>query len=249
MNDKREALVQDLYEKAQMEHSRFLESFDEKSHSEIIQSAYQISTMDDLLMSLEEPDFLTVPQLTYLAELSTPLSILYDHWLKIEDSSMEELRNCIEYYTEDHLVELAVKQTENPQTPRYDKTYTIARELGETAQYNASRKRDAICLQTFKDKVYDAYEGRAIAQFVEDWTSEFGKERCRFVLGYSVHAADYDGRYSKQSKRVANEIDYSELDCDSYRSSGYRTNVHPCIINVAFECLIEGKQKSKNMER
>lgn len=249
MSDNREDLVQTLYEKAEVEYNHFLAGFDQRPRSEIIQNAYKIATMEDLLMSLEEPDFLTLPQLTHLAELSAPLSTVYDCWLKTEDSRMEELRNCMERYADSELSQIATKQYENPQIPRYDKGFTTARELGETAQYHASRKRDIACLQTFNTKVHDAYEGRAMTQFVESWTNEFGKERCRFVLGYSIHAADYDGRYSTQSKRTARETDYTELDSNDYHSASYRTNVHPCIINATFERLIEDKQKSKDKER
>ncbi len=249
MSDNREDLTQSLYEKATQEHNQFLTEIEKLTPREVIANAYEIVTKADLLMMLEDPDFLTLPQLIYLESLEAPLSTVYIQWINVEDSRMEELRSCTEHFVENELSQIATKQYENPQIPRYDKGYADARELGETAQYHASHKRDIACLQTFNTKVHDAYEGRAVAQFVEGWTNEFGKERCRFVLGYSIHAADYDGRYSMQSKRAAKETDYTELDSNDYHSASYRTNVHPCIINATFERLIEGKQKSKDMER
>lgn len=54
MNQKKEELVQGLYDKAAQELSSYLKTLKTKGSEEIINRAYQIASMKDLLMICEE---------------------------------------------------------------------------------------------------------------------------------------------------------------------------------------------------
>jgi len=71
-----------------------------------------------------------------------------------------------------------------------------------------------------------------------------GHDRCKFLLGYTVQCADWDGRYSAASKREAAKTDY-HITPEHDPFSEFHTNAHPCLVNYAYELLIEQERDKK----
>lgn len=236
MNDT-EKLSQQLYDKALNEMSAFLDDLKTKSPEEIIENAYKITVRQDLMMILESEDF-SPYEIEVLANLDHPLQVLYEEWLPVEDRHMEELRDSVQSYLDTRLQHRAEKLYADPSVFRYEGSYSEAREKGEVHLYRANRKRDRACIDAFTENISDANEARRMREFVQEWTQEFGHDRCKFLLGYTVQRADWDGRYSAAAKREAAKFDYHITDQrDPF--SEFHTNAHPCLVNYAFELLME----------
>ena len=242
MNDT-EKLSQQLYDKALNEMNAFLDDLKTKPPQEIINSAYQIVNKQDWLMILESAEF-TPAELNVLNELEHPLQVLYEEWLPVEDRHMEELRDSVQSYLDTRLQHRAEKLYADPSVFRYEGSYSEAREKGEVHLYRANRKRDRACINAFTENISDANEARRMREFVQEWTQEFGHDRCKFLLGYTVQGADWDRRYSAASKREAAKFDYRITDQrDPF--SEFHTNAHPCLVNYAYELLIEQERDKK----
>ena len=232
-----EERAQMLYDKALTELNTYLENMKTKPPQEIINSAYQIVNKQDLLMILESAEF-TPAELNVLNELEHPLQVLYEEWLPVEDRHMEELRDSVQSYLDTRLQHRAEKLYADPSVFRYEGSYSEAREKGEVHLYRASRNRDWACINAFTEHISEANENRQMREFVQEWTQEFGHDRCKFLLGYTVQCADWDGRYSAAAKREAAKFDYRITDQrDPF--SEFHTNAHPCLVNYAFELLME----------
>lgn len=239
-----EALSQRLYDTALNELNSYLEDLETKSPQEVISSAYQIACKQDIVIILEEADF-TSYELEILTGLERPLQVLYETWISTEDRYMEELRGSMQNYVDERLQHQAEILYADPQTPRYTGLYSEAQERGELHLLRASRKRDGTCMRAFEDGISEAHEKRAMREFVEQWTQAFGYDRCKFLLGYTVQRAAWDGRYSAASKREAGKLDY-HITTKRDPFAEFQTNTHPCLVNYAFELLLEqerGRQK------
>ena len=236
MNDT-EKLSQQLYDKALNEMNVFLDDLKTKPPEEIIENAYKITVRQDLMMILESEDF-SPYEIEVLANLDHPLQVLYEEWLPVEDRHMEELRDSVQSYLDTRLQHRAEKLYADPSVFRYEGSYSEARDKGEVHLYRANRKRDRACIDAFTENISDANEARRMREFVQEWTQEFGHDRCKFLLGYTVQRADWDGRYSAAAKRGAAKFDYRITDQrDPF--SEFHTNAHPCLVNYAFELLME----------
>lgn len=157
---------------------------------------------------------------------------------------MEELRDSVQSYLDTRLQYRAEKLYADPSVPRYEGSYSEAREKGEVHLYRASQKRDRACINAFTENISDANEKRRMREFVQEWTQEFGHDRCKFLLGYTVQCADWDGRYSATSKREAAKTDY-HITPEHDPLSEFHTNAHPCLVNYAYELLIEQERNKK----
>lgn len=244
--DTKELLTQLLAEKIEAERTAFLADMHQQSPDYIILHAFEIVSMNDLYLVLNSKPF-SNQELTELIGIETPMTELYQEWLKVDDSTIGVIENFVGDTLKKQLTETAKRQQENPSIPRYAKSYQQAREHGQLHLFTASLKRDEACLQFFNTYVYEAYENRNLEQFTRRWTKEFGLERCRFVLGSSIHHAPWDGRYSARAKSDVEKQDYSTMDAPS--SSRYCTNVHPCIIDATYARLMDGRQKKQDKER
>lgn len=232
-----ELLSQQLYNTALNELNAYLEDLKTKPPQEIISNAYQIACKQDIVMILEEADF-SPYELEILTGLEHPLQVLYEQWISTEDRYMEELRGAMQNYVDDRLMRQAELLYADPQTPRYTGLYSEAQEHGEVHLLRASRKQDGACMRAFEDGISEAHEKRVMREFVEQWTQAFGYDRCKFLLGYTVQRAAWDGRYSAASKREAGKFDY-HITTKRDPFAEFQTNTHPCLVNYAFELLME----------
>lgn len=146
---------------------------------------------------------------------------------------MEELRDSVQSYLDTRLQHRAEKLYADPSVFRYEGSYSEAHEKGEVHLYRANRKRDRACIDAFTENISDANEARRMREFVQEWTQEFGHDCCKFLLGYTVQCADWDGRYSAASKREAAKTDY-HITPEHDPFSEFHTNAHPCLVNYAY---------------
>lgn len=90
--------VEELFcTKINLELRRFKESMLQKESEEIYGSAYQIDSMinfTELLFSLSRK--ISVETLKRLLLFPNLLAFVYDRWLDMEDSHVEELTDCLE---------------------------------------------------------------------------------------------------------------------------------------------------------
>ncbi len=243
MNDNRKQLENKLYEKADLELTAFFDDMEKLPPKEIINKAYESCSKQDLLMALEDPDFLSDNQLSILCELEKPLTNLYSDWLDHEDSQMEELRNSMCDYADTRLKEKAMEYFANPQNPRYDKPISYARDNDEMNLYRANMGIDLACLHFFETGISNANESHRTKDFVKEWTTQYGRERCQYVIGYAVQKADYDGRYSKEAKRHSKQFAYESQHRD------FATNAHPCLVDCAYRLMMDMERPKNKAER
>ncbi|MDD4510629.1 MAG: DUF3849 domain-containing protein [Oscillospiraceae bacterium] len=244
MADRKGQLAQQLYDRASQELDAYIADLKTQPPERIIDRAYQLSTMQDMVMVLESSD-IPANKLEVLAALEHPLEVLYDDWLNRDDSRMGELHRSMEDYAGQKLRDQAELLFSDPKVPRYAGTHEDAVRAGEVYQYYANRSRDLLCLHTFEQGVSDANANHAMRPFVQKWTEDYGHDRCKFVLGYTVQRADWDKRYSPKARQDAQKYDY-DLTNNYNPYSSYGTNAHPCLVNCAYELLMEqerGKEK------
>ena len=89
-----------LYDKMYAEQEEFEQQLLSMGPREVLDHAYEYYIREDLLMEMEQND-LSGKQCRALLKLKTPLTALYEKWLKIEDSPMEEIRDMIESYADE----------------------------------------------------------------------------------------------------------------------------------------------------
>ncbi len=89
-----------LYKKMFAEQEVFKEKLLSMSPKEVLEHSYEYLAREDLLLNLECND-LSARQCQALLRLKDTLASLYQRWLKIEDSRMEEIREMTEAYADD----------------------------------------------------------------------------------------------------------------------------------------------------
>ena len=248
MTDERKTeLTTRLYETASHEFDVFLRSMKAQTTEYIIDHAYELSVKQDMVMLLEEHNF-PPQELEILAALEHPLDVIYSDWLQRDDSRMEDLGNTFEHHAVQKLQAQAEQLHADPTTPRYPCEYRESAERGEVCLFRASRDRDMACLKAFDKGISDANANQAMRPFIQKWTAEYGHDRCKFILGYSVQRADWDKRYSEKARQDAARYDY-RITKDRDPHLELSTNAHPCLVNYAYELLMEQEQSKQKPPR
>lgn len=240
----KEALAQKVFECADREYSAYIEDMKKHDPDYLVDHAYEIVIMSDLRMIFEEDD-LSLPTLQELDKLERPLASIYDEWLKNDCGYMEQLRKTVGSFTGKRLRETAQQYYADPGIPRYVKGFSEAQECEEVHLYHASRRRDVECIRYYDERIHDAHDSHRMKAFTQEWSELFGRDRCKFVLGYTVQRADWDARYAPQAKRDVQQYDYPKSSSFDYFSE-YGTNVHPCLVDSSYRILMDlerGKYK------
>ena len=236
--ENKEQLLQKIYEKAECEHTAFLAEMKSHDAQYVADQAYQIVIMNDLMMLFENAEF-SLPELQVLDTVETPLATLYGEWLRKDDGHMEELRRTVQDFTGDRLRNIADLLYSDPAVPRYAKSAHEAGEQDEIYLYRASRARDMACLHFFESGVSNANEAHQMQSFTKDWAEQFGRDRCKFILGYSVKRADWDARYAPEAKRDARKYEYGDEKDAFNHFSDFSTNTHPCLVDCSYRILMD----------
>lgn len=119
MDDKISVSVWDtVYERMESEFNTMCDQLLTSAPQEIIDNAYQIVIMQDILLVMENND-LSESQLGILSELEHPLDTLYQDWIRKDYSHMEQLRICVADYSDSILKQQVELKYSIPASPLY----------------------------------------------------------------------------------------------------------------------------------
>ena len=232
----KDQLENKLYERMSTENEAFLADLKTKPADEIISHAYEIACRDNFLMLFEDETPLNQRQLEVLLEFDHPLSAIYEDWLNRDTDEMEQLRESIISLSNDILSERAEKKYHDPAQPLYGKSRQEAYALDELPEWRADHRRSVECSRAFQTEGGPAYHEQTFPLFLKKWESDFGKERCMFVLACTMRQRTGDERFYPPARETAAKFK-AQMDRITNRIDDYAVNTHSCIVNAAMECL------------
>ena len=144
--------------------------------------------------------------------------------LKFDDSRMEELKDFILKFGEEASERKANRFYQNPNSPRYNKSFRKAAENGEKYLFIASYNRDMMCMEYFESNISKANHSGKTDDFMKSWVSKFGVGRCKSILAQVINDSLYDGRYEKEVKEDVRKYRFGSKDKEYPL---IRTNEHP----------------------
>lgn len=89
-----------LYKKMKMELDDFKSALKIKSPDEIIKSAYELATKEDILTIFEVEENFELKDYKALLKTKKPLEYLYQEWLNYDGSEMDSIRNSVDFAIE-----------------------------------------------------------------------------------------------------------------------------------------------------
>lgn len=242
----KDQLEDKLYERMSAENKAFLEDMKTKPADEIISHAYEIACRDNFLMLFEDETPLNQRQLEVLLEFDYPLSALYEDWLNRDTDEMEQMRDSLESCADDILNDRAEKKYSDPAQSLYRKSWQEACVCDELPEWRADHRRSEECARIFQAEGGPAYHEQNFPAFLKKWESDFGKERCMFVLACTMRQRAGDERFYPPAREAAAKFK-TQMDRITNRIDDYTVNTHSCIVNAAMECLARperSKEKS-----
>ncbi len=84
-----------LYEKMKAELDNFKNKLKTKTPDEIIKSAYELVTKEDILTVFEIDEGFELKEYKALLRTKNPLEYLYQEWLDFDDSVMDAIRDSV----------------------------------------------------------------------------------------------------------------------------------------------------------
>ena len=246
----KDQLEDKLYERMSAENKAFLEDMKTKPADEIISHAYEIACRDNFLMLFEDETPLNQRQLEVLLEFDYPLSALYEDWLNRDTDEMEQMRDSLESCADDILNDRAEKKYSDPAQSLYRKSWQEAYVCDELPEWRADHRRSEECARIFQAEGGPAYHEQNFPAFLKKWESDFGKERCMFVLACTMRQRAGDERFYPPAREAAAKFK-TQMDRITNRIDDYTVNTHSCIVNAAMECLArpERSKEAPTMQR
>lgn len=98
-----------LYDKMKMELENFKSELRSKPPDEIIQSAYELVTKEDILTVFEIEENFELQDYKALLKTKKPLEYLYQEWLEYDGSSMDMIRDSVNLAIEKQIEHLKTK--------------------------------------------------------------------------------------------------------------------------------------------
>lgn len=99
--DKKLLIASDkLYDKMKTELDNFKSELKTKSPDEIIQSAYELVTKEDILSVFEIEESFELKEYKALLRIKNPLEYLYQEWLSYDGSVMDAIRDSVNFAIE-----------------------------------------------------------------------------------------------------------------------------------------------------
>ena len=89
-----------LYEKMKNELNELKTELKSKPPDEIIQSAYELATKEDILTIFEVEENFELKDYKALLKTKKPLEYLYQEWLNYDGSEMDSIRNSVDFAIE-----------------------------------------------------------------------------------------------------------------------------------------------------
>lgn len=98
-----------LYEKMKMELENFKSELRSKPPDEIIQSAYELVSKEDILTVFEIEENFELQDYKALLKCKKPLEYLYQEWLSYDVSVMDAVRDSVNFAIEKQIEHLKTK--------------------------------------------------------------------------------------------------------------------------------------------
>ncbi len=239
-------LYRKIYENAEKEYTEYITELKEKDAEYLIDHAYEIAAMYDIF-EIFKSECLSLPALTEYAKIEHPLRSAYTYTLKFDDSRMEELKDFILKFGEETSERKANRFYQNPNSPRYNKSFSKAAENGEKYLFIASYNRDMMCMEYFESNISTANHSGKTDDFMKSWVSKFGVGRCKSILAQVINDSFYDGRYEKEVKADVRKYRFGSKDKEYPL---IRTNEHPGLINIVYKELMKmEREKTRKNEQ
>lgn len=245
MNDAlQEQLEQQLYEKVKVEHDAYLAEIKAKPVDEIIANAYEIAWRENLLYLFDSSTGLTEKRLQVLLEMQSPCAEMYASWLKKDSEELDAIRGCMENCADNILRGRAEKKYSDPAQPMYEKSRKEAYACDELAEWGADHRRSVECARVFQKEGGAAYHEQTFPTFLQKWETDFGKERCMFVLACTMQQRAGDERFYLPAREAAANF-RKHLERAGNRTSDYAVDTHSCIVNEAMERLARAERSKE----
>ena len=106
-----------LYEKMKMELDNFKNELKTKTPDEIIKSAYELVTKEDILTVFEIEEGFELKEYKALLKTKKPLEYLYQEWLDFDDAVMDAIRDSVSSAVEKQ-IEYFKSQSKNERDSR-----------------------------------------------------------------------------------------------------------------------------------
>ena len=226
-------LYRKIYENAEKEYTEYITELKEKDAEYLIDHAYEIAAMYDIF-EIFKSECLSLPALTEYAKIEHPLRSAYTYTLILKFGEETSERKANRFY-------------QNPNSPRYNKSFSKAAENGEKYLFIASYNRDMMCMDYFESNISKANHSGKTDDFMKSWVSKFGVGRCKSILAQVINDAFYDGRYEKEVKADVRKYRFGSKDKEYPL---IRTNEHPGLINIVYKELMkmEREKTRKNKQ-
>lgn len=239
-----EELEAKVYEKMSAENDALLEEIKKMPPQDIIDNAYQIVMKQDILCLMDN-HCLSEPQLRLLLESQLPLDDLYQEWLKVDCTYLEDMEQSITDYLNGRLKTQATEKYSKPDSPIYLKSIRQASEDGELHEWKASNEQNIQCRLYFMDGGQRAYNTGELPKFVKTWVEKYGLDRCLYMTAFTIQKKEYDHRFDPAVRKRASAIEFADGVRDSCINH-YAMNIDVGAVNAAMVELMKLEQERGN---
>lgn len=230
-----EELNMALFEKLTAEMKSYYEELKQLPPDEIISNALPYTIKFDILSVLDTYD-LSEDQARALLSCENSLETIYRHYESQEVYSLDILRDTIDSCANSILEQ----NRQRSAVPIYPHSVAHARKYGEQDDYRTSRNLNIECRDAIQKAIQENYaNNRLNAEAVRQVVAQFGQERTAYVLASTIQHQSWDGRYSPENKRWANQFHFPE-DKDAAgveRRLGFIIESHPGLTDIFLNVL------------
>lgn len=231
-----EELEAKVYEKMSAEYDALLEEIKKMPPQDIIDNAYQIVMKQDILCLIDN-HCLNEPQLRLLLESQLPLDDLYQEWLEVDCTYLEDMEQSITDYLNGRLKTQATEKYCKSDSQIYLKSMREAGEAGEVHEWRASHDRNIQCKLSLIAGITDPLSSADFRLFIQAWTDKYGLARCIYLLSYTIQSKDFDQRFSAEARARASSVVFADGIQQGWIKD-YAVKLNPDRINSAMSELI-----------
>lgn len=149
-------------------------------------------------------------------------------------------------------IEAVSDENELPQDviPLYRESFTFAKEHDELDHYRASKRENDECSTAITDTSYNHYNDNIFDSDTayNELCKKFDPDRIALIMANAVIQADWDARYYTDVRRWASET-MTRLDMQSPTDDTPRPNLHPGLMNILAQRIIEVEQNIQTQKQ
>ena len=236
-----------LFEKMSAEQDKFRNWLKTQPADEILNHSYEYIVREDIVMAMEDIN-LSEEMAKMLLNSSSPLSDVYDLYLKQETGYMDDIRDTITTLAD----ELYNAQEKQKKIPVYTNSIDYATENNELDNYYQSYNLNMHCKQAIQQAINQNYKDNILDTdtAVKSVLEQFSAERVQFVLANTIKHKAWDTRISANNKDWIKTINVPN---DKDNNNGYLVIdvVNSGLINLfisEFRVIITHKTKQKHKQ-